>query len=281
LIAVTSQAEARWHRRRRGSACCSTSSVASQRGHEPWANHTSITILVGGRYSSYAQYEDDTRANVHRWHIPEGNNFYWAAHDRYWRNCYGASSIGYNSDQYFSWYPDSAAPPDEDTIMKHAERLCSICKWLCNQGIVHIRLVGHSAGANICNFATHQIVKWLGNQFRFSQLILLSLPVPHPKGEDAVFQNYYKHAFPLVSQLEEKKFYNFRPRTDSVLSGVYKKREQYDYPDIRNNADPDIRAVPDAQREKVVPVIAGINHWEPCAIRTWDNEGLWGVIGCP
>lgn len=281
IVGVASQVEARCRRRRRGPTCCPTNLLTSQRNHEPWADRTSITILVGGKYSKYAQYEDNSRANVYRWHIPEADNFYWTAHDRCWRNCYGAGSIGYNSDQYFSWYPDSAAAPDEDTTMKHAERLCSICKWLHDQGVMYIRLVGHSGGANICNFATHQIVKWLGNQFRFSQLILLSPPVPYPKGEDAVFKKYYKYAFPLVSQLEEKQFYNFRPRADSVLSGVYKKREQYDYPDIRNNVDPNIRAVPDAQREKVVPVITGINHWEPCAIRTWDQEGLWAVVGCP
>lgn len=252
--------------------------------HQPWGDRTSVSILVGGRFSTRLSTASDgaaskALANVYQWHEPEEGNFYWEAHDRHWQNCYGRGSTGFGGDEYFSWHPDSMDPPDENVILKHAERLCEVCDWLVtSEHVQQIRLVGHSAGANICNFTTHRIADRLGTAFQFSQLILLSPPVPHPKGQDNVFKQYYELAFPKIACLRDTEFLNFRPTHDNVLNGVYDKRTHYKHPDIKTNTVENIREVYKAQRETVVPAMTGINHWEPCAIATWNRENLWSKV---
>jgi hypothetical protein len=244
--------------------------------HCPWTDKTMITFLVPGKFSSFDFQASRANPALENWHIPDRGDFYWAAHDDCWCNVYGAGTVSVDGVDHFQW--QGTANPTETKVLAAANQLLDFCRRIKQSApLANIRLVGHSAGANVCNFATHL----MAGEFAIEQLILLSPPVYQPRqgGPHPHFPNHDPWAFPRLASLKTGRFFLFRPRTDVVLN-LHRVWRTYDHNEIRNYPDANIAAVPGAQDEVVLPVQLGNNHWEPCDPAPWSRHDLWTKTGC-
>ncbi|MBL8826760.1 MAG: hypothetical protein JNM18_07215 [Planctomycetaceae bacterium] len=216
------------------------------------------------------------------WHLP-GGSLYWPLHDRCGCNNYGdgigpAESL--NQESYFSWPANN--DPTEDDMFAAAQLIKERCDHIRSHhaGFTKVRLIGHSAGCNVCSMATHLLA-----DYQIEHLVLLSPPtyLPNSSHPHRKFPKYYRYVFPNLSHIQGGEFVSVRPAGDSVLAGFAADnvRRHFRFDAFRRYPDANISRVPDTQelgRTEFV-VSSPVNHWQPCNPTNW-SDAIWTAIGC-